>query len=120
MNHLLVVLAAVSILAGCTTAPQYVPTNAPAAVTQPQTKVGDYWEYAVRDGYTGIPRGIYRYEVTGIEDDRVVVNLTNDGAQLDTLVYACGWHARELAITPMQRFQFEPSLQAFSYPLQPG
>jgi hypothetical protein len=120
MNHLLVVLTALSILAGCTTTPQSAPTNAPASVPAPQAKVGDYWEYAVRDGYTRIPRGIYRYEVTRIEPDRIIVTLTNDGAQLDTLVYAGGWNARELPITPMDRFRYDPPYEAFAYPLKPG
>ena len=121
MNYLLAVISGLWLLAGCTAVPRgSVPDNAPPAVTLPQTKVGDYWEYAVRDGYTGIPQGVYRYEVSQVDADRVIVTLTNDGAKLDTLIYAPGWNARELPVTPMQRFRYEPSYEAFSYPLEPG
>ena len=113
-------IAAVSMIAGCSSAPQYVPTDAPAAVTAPQVKVGDYWDYAVRDGYTGIPRGVYRYEVVRVDPDHIVVKLTSDGRDLDTLVYASGWNGRELPLTSLQRFRYDPSSVDFVYPLEPG
>jgi hypothetical protein len=120
MNYLLALLAAPLLLAACASPPTYAPKDAPATVDAPQTKVGDYWDYAVRDGYTGIPRGIYRYEVSRVEPDRVVVTLTNDGRVLDTLIYTAGWNGRELPLTPLQRFRYEPSSEAFAYPLTPG
>jgi hypothetical protein len=107
-------------LAGCATPNRYVPSDAPSAVSAPQTKPGDYWEYAVRDGYTGLPRGIFRYEVARVDGERVFVTLANDGRQLDTLVYDKGWNGRELPVTPLQRFRYEPSSEDFVYPLQPG
>jgi hypothetical protein len=119
MKYPLLVVTVVGLLAGCST-PQPIPANAPAAVTSPQAKVGDYWEYAVRDGYTGIPQGIFRYEVAQVQADRVVVTLTNDGVPRDTLIFAPGWNARELPVTAQQRFRYEPSYEAFSYPLEPG
>jgi hypothetical protein len=120
MIRTLLHLAIAAALAGCTAPPAYLPKDAPVSVTAPQTKLGDYWEYAVRDGYTGIPWGIYRYEVTQIEGDRVIVTVTNDGRTLDRLVYAAGWNGRELPVTPLVRFRYEPSYEAYSYPLEPG
>jgi hypothetical protein len=114
------VLATIAIFAGCTTTNRYVSDNSAAAVTAPQIKVGDFWEYAVRDGYTGIPQGIYRYDVSQIDGDRVIVTLTNNGAVLDTLIYDKGWNGRELPLTPLHRFRFDPSSESFLYPLEPG
>jgi hypothetical protein len=83
-------------------------------------KVGDYWEYTVRDGWTGLPRGIYRYEVVRVDASGAQVQLSNDGKMLDTLVYAPGWNGRELPLTNTQRFRYDPTYPAYDYPLQPG
>src|SRR5688572_29313566 len=98
----------VASLAGCATAPVYVPQNAPASVPAPLAKVGDYWDYAVRDGYTGIPRGIYRYQVSRVDANRIVIDLIHEGNLLDTLVYGADWKGREHPLTNMQRFRYEP------------
>ena len=120
MNRILLLLTLALVLDGCTAPQPYVPTGVQGAASTPMAKVGDYWEYAVRDGYTGIPRGIYRYEVTAVDAERVIVSLTNERQQLDTLVYAAGWNGRELPVTDLQRFRYEPSLPAYAYPLEPG
>jgi hypothetical protein len=83
-------------------------------------KPGDYWEYAVRDGYTGIPRGTYRYQVVSSDPAGVLVQLTHEGRLLDTLVYAPGWNGREMPLTNTQRFRYDPSFAAYAYPLEPG
>ena len=120
MMRILLVLTLAALGYGCTTAQPYTPKDAQGPVSTPAAKVGDYWEYAVRDGYTRIPRGIYRYEVTSADAERVVVALTTEGQQLDTLVYGAGWNGRELPVTDLQRFRYEPSLPAYAYPLEPG
>ena len=75
----------VALCAARTTAPQSVPRDAPASVTAPQVKVGDFWEYPVRDCYTGLDRGLLRYEVSHAEANRVVVDVTRgDGQRIDT------------------------------------
>jgi hypothetical protein len=107
-------------LAACAATTSYTPADAPASAAAPQIKPGDYWDYAVRDGWTGLPRGIYRYEVTRVDPSGVYVQLSNDGALLDTLVYAPGWNGRELPLTNTQRFRYEPTYPAYAFPLAPG
>jgi len=109
-----------ALVVGCATQPAYVPQNAPASVPAPSAKVGDYWEYAVRDGYTGIPRGTYRYQVSRVEADRIVVDLMHEGYLLETLVYGADWKGREHPLTNMQRFRYEPAYTAYPFPLEPG
>jgi len=109
-----------ALVVGCATQPGYVPQNAPASVPAPSAKVGDYWEYAVRDGYTGIPRGTYRYQVSRVEADRIVVDLMHEGYLLETLVYGADWKGREHPLTNMQRFRYEPAYTAYPFPLEPG
>lgn len=120
MIRLLACLTIVALISGCAATSAYMPADAPASLPAPQVKVGDYWEYAVRDGYTGIARGTYRYEVASMDTERVVVQLTHEGALLDTLVYAPGWNGRELPLTNTQRFRYDPTYVAYPYPLTPG
>jgi hypothetical protein len=107
-------------LAACAATTSYTPVDGPSSTAAPQIKPGDYWEYAVRDGWTALPRGIYRYEVTRVDPSGVVVQLSNDGRLLDTLVYATGWNGRELPLTNTQRFRYEPTYPAYAFPLEPG
>lgn len=120
MTSKLMLFATVAILTGCAAPAAYAPKDVPPSVAVPQTKIGDYWEYAVRDGYTGIPQGVYRYEVSRVEGDRIIVNVTHEGRLVDTLVYAAGWNGRELPVTPLQRFRYDPALTSYPYPLEPG
>jgi hypothetical protein len=120
IERVLAALAACLFIGACAAPTTYVPAGAPAATDAPQVKAGDYWEYAVRDGWTGLPRGIYRYEVSRADANAVIVELTNDGRPLDTLVYAPGWNGRELPLTNTQRFRYEPAYPAYAYPLAPG
>ena len=96
------------------------PAAESAAAAAPQVKVGDYWEYSVHDGWTKLPRGLYRYDVVRVDASGVVVQLTQDGVLRDTLIYAPGWNGRELPLTNTQRFRYEPTYPAYDYPLAPG
>ena len=114
---------AVAALAACaapvsTTTPPAAESS--AAATAPQVKVGDYWEYSVHDGWTRLPRGLYRYEVVHVDASGVVVQLTQDGVPRDILAYAPGWNGRELPLTNTQRFRYDPTYTAYDYPLAPG
>ncbi|HET7158612.1 MAG TPA: hypothetical protein VFI62_06430 [Burkholderiales bacterium] len=120
MLRLLAAVCVVVLMSGCAVTSSYVPANAPASVGAPQVKAGDYWDYTVRDGYTGLPRGIYRYQVANADAERVVVQLIHEERLLDTLIYAPGWNGRELPLTNTQRFRYEPTYVAYPYPLTPG
>ena len=107
-------------LAGCATEPTYVPKDAPASVSSAPVKVGDFWEYRVKDAYTGFDRGLYRYEVSYAGPDRIVVDVSRDGERTDAYVYAPGWNGLEHPLTNLQRFRYAPAFPAYDYPLAPG
>lgn len=119
MMRLLACLIPLAFLAGCATPPAYMPANAPASVAPAQVKIGDFWEYSVRDGYTGLPRGVYRYEVSGVDGGRVVVDVLHDGERIDTRIYTAGWNGLEHPLTNLQRFRYAPAFPAYAYPLAP-
>jgi hypothetical protein len=108
------------LIAGCASGPAYVPANAPAAVSPTAVKAGDFWEYRVTDAYTGFDRGIYRYEVTRTDGDRIVVALTHAGRLIDTLVYSAGWNSVDAPLTNLERWHYNPPFPAYAYPLAPG
>ena len=83
-------------------------------------KVGDFWEYAVRDAYTGFDRGLFRYTVSHVEPDRIVADVTRNGERVDSYVYGPGWNEIEHPLTNLQRFRFQPAFPAYDYPLVPG
>jgi hypothetical protein len=113
-------LCMVPLLVGCMSTPTYVPKDAPASVSPAPVKVGDFWEYRVRDAYTGLERGLYRYEISHADANRIVVDVTHDGQRMDSLVYAPGWNGLEVPLTNLQRFQYQPAFPAYAYPLEPG
>ena len=112
-----IVLAA---LTACAAGPSYVPQGAPAAVVAAPPRVGDFWEYFVRDGYTGAPRGTFRFEVVQADPANTLVDVYRDGQRVDAYVYAAGWNPREMPLTNLQRFRYEPPFAAYEYPLEPG
>ena len=120
MKHTLCAFGLLALTAGCATEPVHVPTNVPASVEAAQVKVGDFWEYRVKDAYTGFDRGLRRYEVSRVAPDRIVVDVTQDGERLDALVYAPGWNGLEHPLTNLQRFHYAPAFPAYAYPLAPG
>jgi hypothetical protein len=107
-------------MAGCVTAPETSPPPGVSSVPAPAIRAGQYWEYAVRDAYTGFPRGVYRYTVARADEKRIVVDVARDGERIDTYVYAPGWNGVELPLTNLQRFRFDPPFPAFEFPLYPG
>lgn len=107
-------------LGACTAPPAYTPqTGAPAAVAAPP-KLGDFWEYTVRDAYTGAPRGVFRFEVSVADPANTVVDVYRDGQRIDTYIFAEGWNPREMPLTNLQRFRYEPPFPAYEFPLEPG
>jgi len=85
----------------------------------PRVKVGEYWAYAVRDRYTGSPRGLYRYTVSRVDPDRVVVDLTHDDARVDTFIYTPDWRGLEHPLRNTKRFRYSPAFPAYVFPLYP-
>jgi hypothetical protein len=113
---------ACSLLAACATTVE-APVPPPAGVATvpaPAIKPGAFWEYAVRDGYSGLPRGLYRYTVSRVDPDRVVVDLTRDGQRVDTHLYTPEWNGLEHPLRNVQRFRYSPAFPAYSFPLFPG
>lgn len=108
------------VIGGCASDPAYVPQNAPASVAPEAVKVGDFWEYAVRDAYTGFDRGRLRYTVSHVEPDRIVADVTRNGERVDAYIYAPGWNGLGHPLTNLQSFRFKPPFPAYDYPLAPG
>jgi hypothetical protein len=100
--------------------PPAPPPPGVATVPAPAVKAGTFWEYAVRDGYTGLPRGVRRYTVSRVDPDRVVVDVTRDGERVDTHVYAPGWQGLEHPLRNLQRFRYAPAFPSYFFPLYPG
>jgi hypothetical protein len=111
---------ACSLLAACASAPPYFPQNASGSIPPVEVRIGDFWEYAVRDGYTGLPRGLYRYEVSRTDPESITVDVSRDGQRVDAFVYGPGWNAREMPLTNLQRFRYDPPFTAYAYPLESG
>ena len=120
MKNTLSAFALLAFIGGCATEPVIVPKDVPASVAPAEVKVGDFWEYRVRDAYTNFDRGLRRYEVSHAGSDRIVVDVTENGQRVDALVYAPGWNGLEHPLTNLQRFRYEPAFPAYAYPLAPG
>jgi hypothetical protein len=108
------------VIAGCATPPETAPPPGVATVPAPAPKVGEFWEYAVRDAYTGLPRGLIRYSVSRVDPGSYLVDVTREGQLVDSQVYAAGWNAIQAPMTNLQRFRYEPPFPAFDFPLYPG
>lgn len=114
-------LIGLAFLAGCvsTLEPAPPPPGARTA-SAPKPKVGDYWEYMVRDAYTGMVRGLYRYTVSRADPDRMVVDLTRDGERVDTYIYTPDLKGIEYPLRNLQRFRYDPPYPAYAFPMYPG
>jgi hypothetical protein len=91
-----------------------------ATVPAPAIRQGQFWEYMVRDAYTGLPRSLNRYSVARADDNRIVVDVFRDGERVDAFIYAAGWNGLEHPLPNLQRFRFEPPFPAYDFPLYPG
>ena len=111
---------ACGLLAGCSTPPEVAPPEGVSALPAPTVRPGQYWEYAVRDGYTGLPRGLVRHTVAAAETGRIVVDVTREGQRIDTHVYATGWNPIEEPLTNLQRFRYDPPFPAYDFPIYAG
>jgi hypothetical protein len=110
-----------AMLAGCvsTLAPAPPPSGA-ATAPAPDIKAGSYWEYAVRDGYTGASRGTHRYTVTRVEGDRVFVDVTREGERAGSFIFTREWKGIEHPLRNLQPFRFDPPYPAFEFPMYAG
>ena len=111
---------ACGLLGACSTPPESAPPEGVSALPPPNVREGQYWEYAVRDAYTGLPRGLVRHTLAVSEPDRVVVDVTRDGQRIDTYIYAGGWNPIEQPLTNLQRFRYDPPFPAYDFPLYAG
>jgi hypothetical protein len=122
--RLLKVFAGVSIpavlLAACMTLEPAPPPPGASIATAPALKAGNYWEYAVRDGYTGLPRGLYRYTVSRADAATITIDITHDGALVDSQIYTRDLKGLELPLRNIQRFHYSPPYPAYMFPLYPG
>ena len=107
------------LLAGCES-PLAPKGPVPSSVSAPQVQTGDYWEYAVTDGYNRSPRGTYRYDVKRVDANDTVVEVTREGQAVATQVYAAGWNGRDHTLTNLQRFRYDPPYPAYAFPLSQG
>jgi hypothetical protein len=95
------------------------PPGVPAEVSQPEIKVGDTWRYAVRDGFTSLPRPAVEYRVTQVQGDTVTVEVrTGDRVSTELYTRAGNWLRRPA--TNMQEFSYSPPYEAFEFPLVAG
>ena len=113
-------LVLLPVFGGCAAPVHYQPKDAPVSVAPAAVQVGDYWEYAVRDAYTGFDRGIHRVQVKSVSDDRWTVDVTRNGEPVDSFVYRTGWNGLEHPLPNIGRFRFDPAFPAYEYPLSPG
>ena len=110
-------VVACGLIAACVTAPELSPPQGAATVPARDLKAGQYWEYAVHDAYTGLPRGVYRYTVARLDATQAVVDVIQDGVHVDAYVYAPGWNPIEQPLTNLQRFRYKPP---FPRPIPPA
>jgi hypothetical protein len=91
----------------------------PAQAQTPELRLGSEWRYAVRDGFTGLPRGTVEYRVSAVQGNTVTVEVLHEGRESAELYTREGNWLRRPA-TNMQVFSFDPAYPAFSFPLTAG
>lgn len=112
--------AAVALLGACASPlPQTPPTGLANEVAAPAVQAGQYWRYAVSDGYTRLPRGQIEYRVAGITSDSMSVEVKDDRATT-TETYTRDWNWLVRPATNMQSFIYQPAYQAYAFPLSAG
>jgi hypothetical protein len=112
--------AASLLLAACATQlAQTPPAGLTATVNAPEIRPGDFWRYAVTDGFTKLPRGTIEYRVDSVDGDTVTVQtLTDAGAS--TELYTRDWDWIRRPATNLQVFEYSPAYPALDFPLSAG
>jgi hypothetical protein len=106
--------------AACAIAPVGTPLQSTATAEAPAVAAGDTWTYAVRDGFTGLPQPTQLYTVTRASAGRIEVTADTGGVR-EAQVYDGDWNWLQRRATNIaQPFGYNPSYQAFAFPLVPG
>lgn len=114
------------VLAGCASPlPVTPPAGMPASVQAVEPRVGEAWAYAVRDGYTGLPHGTWRYRVEEKYPDFYTVRVTHVAPDGHILAerhehYTLQGNWIESAMTNLPVFHYDPPYAAFVFPLTAG
>lgn len=120
MKSLLSAAAVSLLLAACASPlPQTAPAGLANDVAAPAIKPGSVWRYAVKDGYTSIPRGSIEYRVASVTADSVSVDVKGD-RDSSTETYTRDWNWLVRPATNMQPFVYKPAYQAYQFPLSAG
>lgn len=121
MNVRPMMIAALSlVLAACATSlPQTPPAGQSAQVGPPSVQAGATYRYAVRDGFTSIPRGSVEYRVASVTADSMSVEVKTDREQT-TETYTRDWNWLVRPATNMQAFVYKPAFPALQFPLTAG
>lgn len=120
MRLLLSFVVSLLLLTACATqTAQTPPTGMPTEIGPSTLQPGNAWRYAVRDGYTGNPRGTIEYRVRAIEGDAVAVDVQTPYEERTELYTREGNWLRRPA-TNMQVFTYSPAYRALDFPLESG
>ncbi|MBI3918599.1 MAG: hypothetical protein HY322_16525 [Betaproteobacteria bacterium] len=120
MKQPIVVFAALFLITGCATQlSQTPPAGMPAQVMAAGLQVGNHWRYAVRDGFTNLPRGTVEYRVSAVQGDTVKVEVRDEGRE-STEIYTRDGNWLSRPATNMQLFTYSPAYRAFAFPLASG
>lgn len=120
MKHLLSAAAVSLLLAACASPlPQTPPAGLANEVAAPAIKPGNVWRYAVKDGYTNLPRGSVEYRVADVMSDSMSVEVRGERGQ-STETYTRDWNWLVHPATNMQTFVYKPMYQAYQFPLFAG
>lgn len=114
-------------LAGCESAPRVAPVSDPFAVTtHPRWSVGDTYVYRYLDGYRNNPPGQVSFEISSIENNHVVLNVTptvaREGVVRTELHTRDGGRLRipiDSHAQPVE-YVFAQPYPAYLFPLAPG
>ena len=121
MTRLLASLATLILLAACAAPlPQTPPPGMPAEVRAPEVRSGTFWQYAVTDGFTRLPRTTVEYRIDNVHSDALTVHVVTGGANESTELYTRDWNWLRRPATNMQMFEFSPAYRAFDFPLVAG
>jgi hypothetical protein len=110
-----------------------IPSCAPdqgAIEAPPQVRVGDVWVYRENDDYTGIDRGVFRLEVTGVTASEIQTRMTLPGGSIVAETYDAQWGWLSVSNRNWDwlsrlaygsaTVQFQPPFDSMPFPLQVG